>query len=164
MSNHPDIIFEIIEDLQRLQIRQNALLGRLAIETTAATETSLPRARAVESESIRFSLGETVSIRNPGRLQPSTGTVVKIGSKRITVQARNGALIPRAPHNLIQEQSESSRFRLGENVIIRNPGISQPSTGIVVKIGSKRITVQAVDGSLIPRAPHNLIQRSFKNK
>jgi hypothetical protein len=119
MSNRTEIL-EIIEDLQRLKIRENALLTRLALVTsetsdspalsaatptadTPAAPTPNSNSSQSQSETSRFRIGETVTIRNPCRHQPSTGKVVKIGPSWITIQPRKGKPIRRAPHNLIQQ-------------------------------------------------------------
>jgi transcription antitermination factor NusG len=51
-----------------------------------------------------FAVGDRVRIKNPGPFQASTGTIVKIGASRNTVQARNGTKFLRAPKNLSFEE------------------------------------------------------------
>jgi hypothetical protein len=102
MSNEQDIQ-DIIAQLQSLQLQQATLIQRLERlsehrednnETTAVTSINATR---------RFGIGDRVSINNPGRFQATRGTIIKIGNSRITVQARNGSKITRAPHNLSLE-------------------------------------------------------------
>ena len=52
----------------------------------------------------KFVTGESVRIKNPGPLQANTGTIVKIGTNRITVKTKNGEKIIRAAKNLAVEQ------------------------------------------------------------
>jgi transcription elongation factor len=106
MSNEQDIK-DIVAQLDRLQIQQSELLQRLdqlvgSGESNNATARSV---QSVQSEITReFAIGDRVRIRNPGLLQAVRGTIIKIGASRITVQARNGNKIVRAPKNLILEE------------------------------------------------------------
>ena len=98
-------IDNIVNRLQSLQIEQAALVAQLATRARRNTATAVPGeppARIIQTDDERgFRIGDKVIIRNPGRLQPSKATVVKIGPSQITVRSRNGVKIPRAPHNLI---------------------------------------------------------------
>jgi hypothetical protein len=47
-----------------------------------------------------FEIGDRVRIMNPRRLQANRGKIVRIGASRITVEAKNGTTIVRAPKNL----------------------------------------------------------------
>jgi hypothetical protein len=94
-------IQDIVNQLERLQIQQAELvrrIGRLSenndVSNINATHTT---------STIDFVIGDRVRIRNPGRLQPVRGTIIKIGRSRITVEAREGTKIVRAPRNLIAE-------------------------------------------------------------
>ena len=49
-------------------------------------------------------IGESVRIKNPGPLQENTGTIVKIGTSRITIKTKNGTKIIRAAKNLTVEK------------------------------------------------------------
>jgi hypothetical protein len=91
-------IQDIVNQLERLQIQQSDLLQRLGrLSESEDNATPLP------TTAREFVVGDRVRIRNPGRLQPVRGTVTKIGRVRITVEARNGTKIVRAPKNLILE-------------------------------------------------------------
>ncbi len=106
-----DQIESIIEELGNLQIRQKVLIAKLgqlarSENTPARAGTSrkngedfLPTAATIERDS-EFAVGDRVRIKNPGPFQPTTGTVSKIGAKRITVRTANGSNIVRAPKNL----------------------------------------------------------------
>ena len=99
-----DEIKDIVEQLQRLQLRQDALIARLG-ELSGNSTTSTARATRIppETETVTartFAIGDRVRIRNPNRQQANSGMVVNITANRITVQARNGIKIMRAPHNI----------------------------------------------------------------
>ena len=99
--NKDEVIKDIVTQLEQLQIQQSDLLqhlGRLSENdnNNNSTTVSPVAARA-------FAVGDNVRIRNPGRLQPSAGTITKIGRSRITVEANNGVKILRAPRNIILE-------------------------------------------------------------
>jgi hypothetical protein len=111
MSNNQQEILDLIEELNGLRIHEQALLTRLAVARGSTpgvirdprTRSATAVTSAPLSETGRFRIGETVTLRNPGRYQSSTGTVYKIGAKYITVQTRKGQII-RAPHNLIKHE------------------------------------------------------------
>jgi transcription elongation factor len=100
-----DNIKDIVEQLQRLQLQQDALITRLGelsnnSVTTNARATRIPP----ETETITartFAIGDKVRIRNPNRLQADRGVVVNITANRITVQTRRGSKIVCAPHNIL---------------------------------------------------------------
>lgn len=109
-------IEDVILQLQELNIQQTNLLTRLDRlsgraaraqpnrNAAAPPVTPPPAARADRPQAPReFAIGDHVRIRNPGLLQATQGTIIKIGTSRITVQARNGTKILRAPKNLIFE-------------------------------------------------------------
>jgi transcription antitermination factor NusG len=112
-----DDIKDIVEQLQRLQIRQDELLARLGYlaggQDTGYTQAQTARipasparvARVPPDTSRDIVVGDRVRIRNPGRFQAVRGTVVKVNNttNRATVQARDGSKIVRAPHNLIPD-------------------------------------------------------------
>jgi transcription antitermination factor NusG len=105
MSNDPDVK-DIIAQLQRLQIQQSTLLTRLGQLSQSGQRTDPPpnaTRDATPNAAREFEVGDRVRIRNPGVFQPTKGTIIKIGASRITVQARNGTKIVRAPKNLIHE-------------------------------------------------------------
>jgi hypothetical protein len=97
-----DDIKDIVEQLQRLQIQQDVLLARLG-ELSGSHETPAQATRVPPDTTRDLAIGDRVRIRNPGRFQAVRGTIVRIGTSRITVQARNGSKIIRAPHNLFLE-------------------------------------------------------------
>jgi hypothetical protein len=47
-------------------------------------------------------------------------------------------------------------FEIGQAVRIRNPGVLQPKTGHITRIGKGRITVTSDSGIRIARSPKNL--------
>jgi hypothetical protein len=96
-------IQDIVNQLEGLQIQQSNLLERLGRlsesgDSNNNSVTPLPTAAARA-----FAVGDRVRILNPNRLQPDRGAITKIGRSRITVEARNGTKIIRAPRNLILE-------------------------------------------------------------
>jgi hypothetical protein len=97
MSNEQDIK-DIVEQLERLQIRQTELVQRLARLTNSGNNnTTTERSNTAHV----FSVGDYVRITNPGLRQSDRGIITKIGNSRITVQDRNGTKILRAPKNLV---------------------------------------------------------------
>jgi hypothetical protein len=94
--SHEQDMKDIVAQLDRLQIQQSELLQRLdqlveSGESNNATARSVRSTRSIRSEITQeFAIGDRVRIRNPGLLQAVRGTIIKIGSSRITVQARNG--------------------------------------------------------------------------
>jgi hypothetical protein len=100
-----DDIKNIIEQLQRLQIQQDALLARLgALSDDNEARPTSARATRVQPDTPReFAIGDRVRILNPARYQANRGTIIRIGTSRITVETRRGAKIVRAPHNLVLE-------------------------------------------------------------
>jgi sRNA-binding protein len=101
-----DDIASIVEQLKRLQIRQDLLIARLG-ELSEDNEGTPATARATrippETETVTarsFAIGDRVKIRNPNRQQANKGVVVNITANRITVQDRSGNKIIRAPHNI----------------------------------------------------------------
>jgi transcription elongation factor len=101
-----DDIKDIVEQLQRLQLRQDALIARLGELSGNNTGTAAPTRTTripTEAETIparTVAIGDRVRIRNPGRFQSNKGVVITITKSRITVQAVNGSKIVRAPHNI----------------------------------------------------------------
>jgi hypothetical protein len=92
MSNVQEIK-DIVTQLQELHIGQTKLLKRLA-ELNGSDDNDSTR---------DFIIGDRVRIKNPRFLQPTSGTVSKVTTKRITVLAANGTSIVRAPKNIILE-------------------------------------------------------------
>jgi uncharacterized protein YceH (UPF0502 family) len=90
MSNEQDIK-DIVEQLERLQIRQTELVQRLARLTNSGNNNTAHV----------FAVGDYVRITNPGLRQADRGIITNIGNSRITVQDRNGTKILRAPKNLV---------------------------------------------------------------
>jgi hypothetical protein len=110
MSND-ETVTEIITQLQNLQIQQAVLLTRLArISDNGRTSTNNNNDNAAgtdpptpNNEDRELAIGDRVRIRNPGVFQQNRGTIIKIGTSRITVLTRNGTKVVRAPKNLIFE-------------------------------------------------------------
>jgi hypothetical protein len=108
MSNDREIK-DIITQLNRLQLQQAVLIARLneRVDETDVTEpspTAIAAVTAPTANTVRaFAIGDRVTILNPRRLQANKGKIIRITQSRITVQARNGTTIIRAPKNLILE-------------------------------------------------------------
>jgi hypothetical protein len=83
---------DIVAQLQRLQIRQTALITRLE----EISETQNKNDNATQE----FAIGDRVRIKNPRVLQANKGKITRIGESRITVTTTNGTKIVRAPKNL----------------------------------------------------------------
>jgi hypothetical protein len=104
-------IKDIVEQLQRLQLQQNALITRLGelnnnSFTTNARATRIPPEIPPKTETVTartFTIGDRVRIGNPNRLQTDRGVVVNITANCITVQARRGSKLVHAPHNIFFE-------------------------------------------------------------
>jgi hypothetical protein len=97
MSNEQDIK-DIVEQLERLQIRQIALVQRLARLTNSGTNNTTTE----QSNTAHvFAVGDHVQITNPGLRQAGRGIITNIGNSCITVQDRNRTKILRAPENLV---------------------------------------------------------------
>jgi hypothetical protein len=82
------------------------------------------------------------------------GQLNESNASRLTTPSLPFAVAHRAPPVTVNE------FAIGDRVRIKNPGLLQPSSGIVTKITAKRISVKGQTGSrfsIIQRAPKNLI-------
>ena len=99
-------INNIISEFQRLQLQQTILLNRLQQLDTGATRggTSNTTRRTTPAASPAtaraLAVGDRVKVRNPNLFQATSGTIEKIGSKRVTVRGTDGKPIHRAPKNL----------------------------------------------------------------
>jgi hypothetical protein len=113
MRNVQGKIKDIVDQLQQLNLQQSQLLqwlGRLN-EDTGDSRHTLPQqvatARHAAPNTVQhFAVGDRVRIKNPGLLQPNSGTITNITSKRVTIQALSGTWvinIVRAPKNLTLE-------------------------------------------------------------
>jgi hypothetical protein len=105
MSDEDQDVSQIVKQLKRLQLQQATLLTRLerlSQEGADRNETGPTTGPATRDPPRAFQIGDRVQIRNPGRFQPSTGTIHKIGQSRITVIAANGTKITRAPKNIFR--------------------------------------------------------------
>ena len=97
MNNKQQEIKEIVAQLRHLQREEEELLRRLEQLNITENQTfESPRAQTTRE----FKIGDLVQIRNPKIFQIKKGTIVRIGSL-ITVQAKNGTKIVRAPSNII---------------------------------------------------------------
>ena len=94
--NSEQEVEEIVARLQGLNLEQAELLTRLA----RLSERSEGNDDRKDTKTREFEIGDSVKINNPGPFQATKGTVVKIGKGRITVLARNGTKVVRAPKNL----------------------------------------------------------------
>jgi hypothetical protein len=101
-----DDIQDIVDQLKRLQIRQDLLIARLG-ELSGGNENTPVTAWATrippETETVTariFAIGDRVKIRKPNRQQANKSVVINITANRITVQDRLGYKIIRAPHNI----------------------------------------------------------------
>jgi hypothetical protein len=103
-------IKDIVEQLQRLQLQQDALitrLGELSGNDTGATASTRATIIPTETETASakpFAIGDRVRIRNPKRTQANRGVISAITASRVTVQAANGTKILRAPHNVVFDE------------------------------------------------------------
>ena len=93
-------IYDIITELKGLHFRQTELIHRLE-SLRGRSNSSGPNL----IETPGFSIGDRVTIMNPGLLQANRGTVFKIGAKQVTVLAPNGSKIHRAPKNLRRDNN-----------------------------------------------------------
>jgi hypothetical protein len=55
-----------------------------------------------------------------------------------------------------KKEDPTQKFAIGERVQIINPGPSQATTGMIVKIGTSCFTVQTRNGDKIVQAANNL--------
>jgi transcription antitermination factor NusG len=109
MNNNNQEIKSIVEQLQRLQIKQATLLTRLerVSEGGGDDNEETPTARraglVTRDRPRELAIGDQVKIRNPGPFQATKGTIIKINltTDYITVQATNGTKIVRARKNVI---------------------------------------------------------------
>jgi dsDNA-specific endonuclease/ATPase MutS2 len=106
MNNDNNKIQELILQLKQLQLEQTRLQQKQTKITTRLERLSrgADNANKNEDSTRKFVIGESVRIKNPGPLQANTGTIVKIGTSRITVKTKNGEKIIRAAKNLAVEQ------------------------------------------------------------
>jgi hypothetical protein len=101
MSNRQDEIKDIVAQLQRLQLQETELLQRL--ERLNDTDSHTARLPATQQITREFEIGDLVEVKNPRPFQQKKGIIIRIGAgtNRITVQAKNGSKIVRAPSNLV---------------------------------------------------------------
>jgi hypothetical protein len=122
MNNNNQEIKGIVEQLQRLQIKQATLLTRLervsaaqafavaapaarvpAVEDTgSATSSATREPRPPPTAPRDFDIGDRVRVINPGPGQNPLGIIVKIGPAQIHIRAQNGNEIRRIAKNLIR--------------------------------------------------------------
>ena len=95
-------IQDIVNQLGRLQIQQSNLLQRLGRLNESEDHNNNATPPPITTARV-FAVGDRVRIKNPGLLQPVRGAITNMGKTRITVEARNGTKIVRAPKNLILE-------------------------------------------------------------
>ena len=69
-------------------------------EPESQEPTAYATSERVSQEPRAFSIGDYVAIKNPNPFQVNTGTITKIGKRRITVTTPTGQKILRAPKNL----------------------------------------------------------------
>jgi hypothetical protein len=96
MNNDRDEIQDLIDQLNRLQLKQKELLARLQRAKNSKREGA--------QETREFAIGDKVLIRNPKRSQETRGTVTKIGHTRVTITTESGNKLQREPKNLILEK------------------------------------------------------------
>ena len=106
MNNDDDEIQELILQLKQLQLEQTRLQQKQTKITTRLERLSggADNANNNKDSTKKFVFGESVRIKNPGPLQENTGTIVKIGTSRITIKTKNGTKIIRAAKNLTVEK------------------------------------------------------------
>jgi len=110
--NSEQEVEEIVARLQGLNLEQAELLTRLA----RLSERSEGNDDRKDTKTREFEIGDSVKINNPGPFQATKGTVVKIGKGRITVLARNGTKVVRAPKNLSAIKKDQWRSFHQQNV------------------------------------------------
>ena len=122
-------IFDITVALQNIHRAQATLLDRLELLSTVGDPgTGAPPAPPVRQA---FSTARVPVVPREPIIPPATA------SQRSTTTNR--------------------RFEIRDRVRINNPRFLQQTEGTITKITAKRITVQASNGSLISRAPKNLV-------
>jgi DNA-directed RNA polymerase alpha subunit len=105
MNNDSDEIQDLILQLKQLQLEQTRLQRKHPKITTRLERLSEAAENAEKEDATRkFTIGERVRIINPGPSQATAGTIVKIGTSRITVQARKRYKIIQAAKNLITKK------------------------------------------------------------
>ena len=101
MSNNKEVE-ELVEQLKDLQLRQTAVLQRLERLTESPRGSNAPAAPATNTEPRPdFIIGDRVRITNPRPFQQAVGIVTKISPSRIFIRTKNGAVIQRAPSNVV---------------------------------------------------------------
>jgi hypothetical protein len=78
-------------------------------------------------------------------------TASRSGQPRPTIRSQNTS--QQKPRGVIVS---AHGFVVGDRVAIQNPGPSQAARGVILKIGTSRITVEAEDKTRIIRNPKNL--------
>jgi hypothetical protein len=106
MNNDNDEIQELILQLKQLQLEQTRLQQKQTKITTRLEGLSrgADNANKNKDSTQKCVIGESVRIKNPGPLQANTGTIVKIGTSRITIKTKDGKKIIRAAKNLTAEK------------------------------------------------------------
>jgi hypothetical protein len=92
-------IKELIQQIGRLQIQQSTLVTRLSRLNRQVQDES-----RAQDDIRTFSIGDKVRVRNPKMDQASKGKIIRITDSRITMEARNGEKVWRAPSNFILEE------------------------------------------------------------
>ena len=160
-NNNERQIQQIIRELQRLQLRQTALVDQLhqltqtrntrapagpATRVNTGPATRAPRtAPSARASAVRdtetateevFDVGDRVTIRNPRAGQNPQGVIVREASWPQ----------PTAPRD----------FDIGYRVRIANPGPGQNPIGVIVRVGPSQVIIEARDGTQTRGAPKNL--------
>jgi hypothetical protein len=102
--NRDQEIKDIVNQLERPQIQQSNLVQRLGLLSDGDNVNNSTNRQRQTTPVREFAISDKVRISNPGRFQPVRGTIIKIGRSRITVEARDGTKIVRAPMNLVFEE------------------------------------------------------------
>jgi hypothetical protein len=98
MNNDRDEIQDLIDQLNRLQLKQKELLARLQRAKNSKRE------GVQETREFTITIGDKVLIRNPKRSQETRGTITKIAHTRVTITSESGNKLQREPKNLILEK------------------------------------------------------------
>jgi hypothetical protein len=111
--NKEEEINDIINKIEKLQLEQNELIGRLRALRNDETSTKNEKSTSKETNTARgttgkeqFPIGTAVIIKNPGKHQEKQGIVAKYNNTRILSDAKigvrtsDGTIIWRAPKNL----------------------------------------------------------------
>jgi hypothetical protein len=148
MSENNRQIQEIIQELQRLHLRQTTLVDRLQ---------QLTRTRDARAPSIDLATRVHVgpATRAPRSAPAVPAFAVAAPAARVSAVEDTGSATssePRPPPTAPRE------FGIGDRVRVTNPGPGQSPIGIIVKISPAQFHIRARNGNEIRRTAKNLIR------